>query len=314
MEFARPWFLVLVPLSLLPLLWRRRWTVRPFSSFLVLPRDRLSEFMARLERVLGALYVAAAVLSLAEPRSPPRTTMHWTRGARLAFVLDQSASMFAPWSGSKGAGSSNKVAIALEAIARFSERRPNDAVGLIGFGESSILYAYPTTDHSRLTEALELVQSDLGGTVIDSALLRALDVLKQEADGVGSQAVVLLSDGEGRVLQPEALARRFIDEDVDLYWLLIDGGAVPASGMRGLMGALGPRGRTFVVSEISGMQLALDAIGRLANHPIRVRRWSEGRAWAEPVRVAALACLLCLGVFALGGRAAPGRERPQRLG
>lgn len=309
MEFARPWLLALLPLGVVPVVWRRRRWVQPFSSFLVLPEDRLSGWLDRVERALGALFVAAAVFSLAGPKSAPRAAVRWTRGAALMFVLDQSASMLGPWAGADGPAKS-KLAVALQAISDFVRRRPGDVVGLMGFGRSTILYTPPTAHHGRFEQTLALVQGDLGDTIIDAALLRALDVLQEPRGGPASRAVVLLSDGAGRLLAPEAIAGRFADDDVTLYWLVVEGGVGPEPAMETLMQLLGPRGLRFSVGEVNELPQALEAIGRLERHPIRVEGLDEGRTWQQPAGMVALGALVALGVFAFGERATPGRRGP----
>ncbi len=303
MEFARPWFLSLLLLSIVPLVWRRRHTAFRFSSFLILPRDPISRSLELVERGLAALFVAAAVLSLSGPRSVPRIADRWTEGARLVFVVDQSASMFSPWSG-EGGGGFTKIAAAKEAVREFVERRTSDQVALIGFGKASILYTPLTADHRRFRETLVLLQSDMGDTVIDAALLRALELLGEQGSGIGNQAVILLSDGAGRVFEAEEIGQRFRAAGVNLYWLRIEGGMTGNEGLDALLSVLGPWGKSFVVGERNELPQALDAVGILESGLIKVESWSEGRSWTRPSWVAALGALLALGLFAFGERAA----------
>jgi mxaC protein len=312
-EFARPWLLALAPLALVPLLWRRRRSAERFSSFLVLPGDPLSRVLALAERGLGALAVAATVLSLAEPRTPPRRAERWVYGARIVFVLDQSASMFSPWVGEgRAENPASKLDVAKDAIRAFVRTRPGDQVALLGFGRSSILYAPLTTDDARVVRALGLVNSDLRDTVIDAALLRALELLTA-GDGASpaSDAVVLLSDGAGRMLAPEEIARRFRDAGVRLYWLVVEGGAGPDPAMAAFVQALAAHGRTFVLGAVNEMDAALREIGRLERRLVRVETWTEGRSWTLTARGTALAALLLLGVFAFGERTGPDRAPRQ---
>lgn len=88
------------------------------------------------------------------------------------------------------------------------------------------------------SETLRLLQSDLHDTVIDAALLRALDLLAEQERGIGSEAVILLSDGAGRVLQPEGIAQLFRAAGVNFYWLVIEGGLTGDVAMDTLMDVL----------------------------------------------------------------------------
>lgn len=312
MEFARPWLLLLLPLCFLPLLWRRRRSAFRHSSFLVLPRDRLSRALEWGERTLGAVFVAAIVLTMSGPGTPSGPEVRWTRGARLVFVLDQSASMFSPWQGTGGTGV-KKIEVAREAIREFVERRPGDEVALIGFGKASVLYAPPTADRRRFLETLSLLSADLGDTVIDAALLRALGLLADEdggggAGGAAHRAVILLSDGAGRLLGAGEIAQLFRTHGVTLHWLVIEGGRGPDERMRNLLSALGDRGRTFLVGEVNELPDALAEIGRLEERLVRVEGRSEERSWTQATTTTAFGALLVLGVFAFGERAARRRE------
>ena len=303
MELARPWLLVLLPLCLLPLWWRRGRVAVRYSSFVVLPRDPLSRALELVERGLGATFVAATVLAASGPERAPSPEVRWSRGARLVFVLDQSASMFSPWSGSDGEGV-GKLAIAKEAIRQFMGRNPGDQLALIGFGRSSILYSPLTSDHRRFGRTLELMNSDLRDTVIDVALLRALELLDGDESGVTSQAVILVSDGVGRVLRPEAIAQRFRSLGVDLYWVVIEGGRTGDEGLDRLMGALGSRGETSVVGDVNELPRALESIERLERRLVKAKSWVGARSWTRLCLWVALGALLALAAFAFGDRRA----------
>lgn len=303
MEFARPWVLILLLLSIVPLVWRRGRTAFRYSSFLILPRDSVSRSLELVERGLAATFVAAAVVSLSGPRSVPRIADRWTDGARLVFVVDQSASMFSPWSG-EGAQGFTKIAAAKEAVREFVQRRSGDPVALIGFGKASILYTPLTADHRRFIETLVLLQSDMGDTVIDAALLRALELLGEQGSGIGNQAVILLSDGAGRVFEAEEIGQRFRAAGVNFYWLRIEGGMTGNEGLDALLSVLGSLGKSFVAGEKNELPQALDAIGVLESDLIKVEGWSEGRSLTRLSWVAALGALLALGVFAFGEREA----------
>lgn len=306
-EVARPWILILLVLCVVPLVWRRRHSSLRFSSFVVLPRDSLSRSLEVVERGLAVIFIAATVLASSGPRTKPQRAIHWTRGARLVFVLDQSASMFSPWSG-EGGGGSRKLFVAKDAIRDFVQRRRGDQLALVGFGKSSILYTPLTSDHRRFLGTLPLLNTDLADTVIDGALVRALELLAGQESALASQAVILLSDGAGRMLDPERIAQMFRTTRVNLYWLVIEGGQTGGEGMDELMDGLGPRGRAFVVGEVNELPQALEAVGRLEGDLIKVERWTERRSWTRLGQMTALLALLGLGVFAFGERKAPGSQ------
>ncbi len=247
-------------------------------------------------------FVVALVLSLAGPRTPSRAVPAWQVGARLVFVLDQSASMFAPWD---PGGDRTKLQAAKEAIRALVQRR-RDQVALIGFGRSSIVYTPLTFDRGRLLGLLRLQDRDLGDTIIDEALLRALDLL--EADPVPAQAVVLLSDGAGRMRDPEGVAERFRASGTRMYWIQIGGPPDPA--MEALLVALGSLGRRFVVGAGDELPQMLHEFGELGRAPIRVLLRTAEREWDLPARWIAAVCLAVLAVFAIAESTRRDRRAP----
>lgn len=308
MELLRPWALLLLPLALVPLLWRHRRSALRYSSFVVLPGDRLSLALERVERGLGVAFVVAATLGIAEPRTPVGVATGWGEGAKLIFVLDQSASMFSPWSGSREGVT--KITAAREAIRELATRRRGDRMALIGFGKSPVVYATLAADRDRFLRALGLLHADLGDTVIDTALLRALGLLEAAGEGAGSRVVILLSDGAGRLSGPVELANRFLAAGVSLHWLVVEGGRDASEGMGTLMSVLGSQGRHFRLGEVSELPAALEAVARLESKPMRVQRTEGGRRVSGAARWLAVGCLLGLGAFAIGG--GPRSRRPER--
>ncbi len=299
LEFRDSIFLALLPLALLPLVWPRRRRAVRYSSLAILPTDRTSRWLEWGERALGAAFVISMVTSLSGPRSLVRTATGWQTGARVVFVLDQSASMFSPWGGPQGGRT--KLAVAKEAIRAFVAGR-HDEVALIGFGRSSIVYLRLTFDHERLLRSLELQEQNLGDTVIDAALERALDLLEERADPIPSQAVVLLSDGAGRMRDPEGLAERFRTNGIRLYWVQIEGGDPPDPAVETLLTHLGPGGRRFVVGTTNELPKALHAIGALERSPIRLTLQTVRQEWERLARWVAATCLGLLAFFAAGER------------
>jgi len=298
-EFARASFLALLPLALLPLVWPRRRRAVRYSSLGLVPPDRTSRWLEWGEKVLGAVFVIAMTMSLSGPQTPARTATSWRTGARVVFVLDQSASMFSPWRGPQGGRT--KLTVAKEAIRTFVAGR-HDEVALIGFGRSSIVYLQPTFDHERLLRSLELQEQNLGDTVIDAALERALDLLEARVDPIPSQAVVFLSDGAGRLRDPEGIAERFRTGGVRLYWVEIEGGDPPDPAVEALLHKLEPLGQRFVVGTSNELPKAFHAIGELERSPIRFTLRTARHEWERPARWVAAACLGLLAFFAAGER------------
>ncbi|MCS7311357.1 MAG: VWA domain-containing protein [Acidobacteria bacterium] len=254
MEFARPYWLALLPLVLVPLALSRRAAFR-FPTLGVVPRDPASQVLEWVERGLGAIFVVGIVLGLSEPQRVLRPRLRWVHGVQVVFVVDQSASMFAPWHGRWT--NPLKIDVAHRALAEFLDAFPTGRWALVGFGRTPVVYTAGTSDPHHFRQVLRFQRADFGDTVIDTALQRALE-LTVAGD---FSAVVLLSDGAGRVQDPDALARAFQAAHRRLYWIAVQGPEEPIPEMFRLMTELGPWGATIPVSTGGSLGSALRSIG-----------------------------------------------------
>jgi len=241
-----------------------------------------------LERGLSVLWIGLVVLGLSGPQFERFSLIRWTPGTRLVFVVDQSASMFAPWRGRSR--NPQKIDVAHQAIASFLEAFPRGRWALVGFGRAPVVYTSGTSDPKGFLQILRLQRADFGDTVIDVAMARALAIARD------FQAVVLLSDGAGRVESPEALARRFREAQKRVYWIVIEGSEAPESDMERFMAALGPWGETLRVTTVSDLRQALQAIGRREMRPMQVME-ARGVDGTRLCYTGAVGILLVLAVF-----------------
>lgn len=300
MELTHPHWLILLPAVFIPILRRRPGQTR-FSSFLVLPDDRSSRILDWVERILSAIFIGLVVLGLSGPRLTGFSMTQWASGTSLIFVVDQSASMFVPWRGHRR--NPLKIDVAHRAIAAFLEAFPHGQWALVGFGRAPVVYTLRTSDPQRFLQTLSLQRGDFGDTVIDTALARALAI----ADGF--QAIVLLSDGAGRMESPEALARRFREVRKRLYWLVIEGSESPEPGMERLMAVLGPWGETVRMKTIRDLHRALKTIGLRETRPMGVTR-VQNIDGTRLCYIVALGILLALGIFLKRPFPIPKSDRP----
>ncbi|GBC85361.1 hypothetical protein HRbin11_01810 [bacterium HR11] len=254
MEFARPYWLGLLPLVLVPLALPRRAAFR-FPTLRVVPGDPASRVLEWVERGLGAVFIVGIVLGLSEPRLVFRPRLRWVHGVQVVFVVDQSASMFAPWQGRWT--NPPKIDVAHRALGAFLDAFPTGRWALVGFGRAPVVYTAGTSDPHHFRQVLRFQRADFGDTVIDTALQRALAL----AVAGDFSAVVLLSDGAGRVQAPDALARAFQEAHRRLYWITVQGPEEPVPEMFRLMTELGPWGTTVRVSTGGALGSALRSVG-----------------------------------------------------
>ena len=71
MIFVNPWVLLFLPLALIPLLLDRQHS-RSYSWLRLLPRDRLSDLLGLLLKILAALALFFMILGIAGPATSAR--------------------------------------------------------------------------------------------------------------------------------------------------------------------------------------------------------------------------------------------------
>lgn len=224
MLFNAYWALFLLPLALLPLLLERTHS-RAYSWTQLLPRDPLSDLMGLLLKILAALALLFILLGIAGPHTAAQKVERIGEGAQIVLTIDRSASMDDPFSGAmiSGHAGESKSAAARRLITDFVNQRKNDMFGMVTFSNSA-MYVMPLTQ-SR--EAIRAAIEAAGGpglfqTNIGSGLTTALGMFAKTPDS-GSRAIVLLSDGAGRVgADAQQKIRDWLDrQHVTLYWIVL---------------------------------------------------------------------------------------------
>ena len=223
MSFSNPWLLWLLPLALLPLVFQRAHS-KSYSWLDMLPADPLSDLIGLILKVLAVLILTFIILGLGAPHSNQQVVERIGVGAQIALVLDRSASMDDPFSGTTdNAIGETKSAAASRLITQFVQSRKNDLLGMITFSNSA-MYVLPLTENKeavvaavRATAGNALFQTNIG-----SGLTSAAGLFDKVPDS-GSRAVVLLSDGAGRI---DANSQQKIKDWYDrmhlsLYWIVL---------------------------------------------------------------------------------------------
>src|SRR5262245_60543539 len=215
LEFAEPWFLLLLPVPLLLWLWRRRGrraALRYPSLGLLdgIPRARVPRFVGEAFRLLA---VTAAVLALAGPRTPDLKTRMPAEGIAIVFVLDTSGSMqettflwdglSAPISRAEAARRSLRLFVAggdgpdgTHFDSRSTERG-TDGVGLVTFTNWPHPVCPPTLNHSVFLDHVPPPTARDTGTNVGDAI--AEGVLRLDRAPARRKVLILLSDGEHNV-------------------------------------------------------------------------------------------------------------------
>ena len=222
MNFTYPIFLFLIPLALLPLLLSNP-NKNNYSWNEMLPIDSLSKIVGFLLKVLSSIIILLIVLVLSQPTSDQRMVEKIGEGAQIGLVLDRSASMDDPFSGSDDKAGETKSGAASRLIINFFESRTDDMVGVITFSNSA-MYVLPLTQNKEAIKAAvnatagnALFQTNIGAGLTSSAAL-----FSGIAD-TGSRAIILLSDGAGRIDAPtqQKIKDWFSRFQIGLYWIVL---------------------------------------------------------------------------------------------
>ena len=221
MAFSHPWLLWLLPLALLPLVFQRAHS-KNYSWLEMLPADPLSDLVGLILKALAVLTLLFIVLGLSAPHTNQQEIERIGVGAQIALVLDRSASMDDPFSGT-GSVPETKSAAAARLITQFVQSRKNDMLGMITFSNSA-MYVLPLTENKdtmvaavRATAGNALFQTNIG-----SGLTSGAGLFEKVPDS-GSRAVILLSDGAGRIgSDAQQKIRDWYDRmQISLYWIVL---------------------------------------------------------------------------------------------
>jgi mxaC protein len=224
MNFAYPWALVLLPMALIPL-WLNRQEGRAYSWMGIVPKDSLSDIASLLLRYLSVAIIASMILALAGLHGPISQIERAGKGAQTVLVIDRSASMDDPFAGAgvDGRIGETKSGAAKRLITQFVNARTDDMVGVVTFSNSA-MHVIPLTQ-SR--EAIHAAITAAGGsgllqTNIGAGVTTGVSMFERMPDS-GSRAIVLLSDGAGRI-SPKAkqkISDWMVRQHANLYWIVL---------------------------------------------------------------------------------------------
>ncbi len=224
MSFDNPLVLWLLPLALLPLLLERAHS-RSYSWVTMLPSDPVSNIIAVFLKLLAVIALAFILLGLASPHTLEQHVEKTGVGAQIALVLDRSASMDDPFSGAGIGGrvGETKSAAAARLITEFIKHRDNDMIGLITFSNSAMHVLPLTINREAVIAAVKATAGNaLFQTNIGSGLSSGTSLFEKIPNS-GSRAIILVSDGAGRVsADVQEKVRDWLSRmDIGLYWIVL---------------------------------------------------------------------------------------------
>ncbi|MEY3815678.1 MAG: von Willebrand factor type [Pseudomonadota bacterium] len=223
MTLSFPWVLWFLPLAFIPLIFKET-SLQYYSWNEMIPKDRLSSIIAIILKFIATLILITIIVGLSGPHSQQREIEKTGIGAQIGLVLDRSASMDDPFAGNdQSKVGEMKSAAAARLITDFVNSRKNDMMGMVSFSNSA-MYVLPLTDNKnaiiaavRATAGNALFQTNIG-----SGLTTGAELFIKVPDS-GSRAVILLSDGAGRIdaATQEKIKDWFGRLKISLYWIVL---------------------------------------------------------------------------------------------
>ena len=222
MSFAHPLWLILLPLSALPFIASIS-DKTAISNIKIFEQDGISKKITMLCRSLMSLIIVLLIVILANPWSKSTSITEIGKGAQLVFLIDRSVSMAKPFIGDDDNKSEIKSLAARRILKDFISQRPSDMIGIVGFSNSALYASKITKNRSYTYAAIDAATgSSINQTNIGSGITTGLFMFS-EIETTGSQALVLLSDGAGKISKrvKERIAEMLNEKKINLYWIII---------------------------------------------------------------------------------------------
>jgi len=212
LRFEDPW-LLFFGLLLVPVFyryWKRTGSAKiqfsslaPFSAIAPSPNVQLRHSLI----VLRCMGIGLCVIALARPQAGQKETEIVTEGIDIMLCLDTSGSMRALDFEREGRRT-DRLDIVKEVIREFIQKRKNDRIGMVVFGEQAFTQCPLTMDYGVLLSFLDRIEIGMAGdsTAVGSALATGV---KRLTDVPGkSRVIILVTDGRNNAgrITPETAA------------------------------------------------------------------------------------------------------------
>lgn len=223
MEFINPWASLLLPIALLPF-WLKGHQGQTYSWLEMVPEDQFSDRLNLAIKTITSLILICVVIALIAPSGSDEEVPRQGKGAQTVMVIDRSVSMDHPFAGdSIGHAAEIKSVAARRLITSFIDNRPDDMMGVVGFTNSALYGVKITKNREAIHAAIDAATSpSLNQTNIGSGLTAAAGFFDQIQNS-GSRAIILLSDGAGK-LSPRVkylLSKDLKERKLSIYWIVL---------------------------------------------------------------------------------------------
>lgn len=285
-RLADPYFL-LIGVIFLALLLRREVAFLGYSQLSFLEGGRSTQFWHHLPKFLMVLTIALMVFGFARPQWKSIVDQESFLARDILLVMDLSYSMEARFEGSDGP---RKIDVAKSAAAQFIEKRKNDRIGLLVFGDETF-GSWPLTRDLKLIQKKvgRLGSTFYGGTDLAKPFMRATDHFREMGQSE-NRILVYLSDGEAVI--PSAAKKEIIARlrKMDIHLYLV--GVQLKQESSDILEIVREVGGRFIDVESSGeLNAAFEEIDRLEPSLVEVTVRGKGQE-LYPVFVLSALCIL----------------------
>jgi mxaC protein len=224
MTLLHPWALMLLPLAFTPF-WLKSRQGQLYSWLEMVPRDRVSEIADTTVRTLIALLLAAVVMALSGPQGPDIKVQKIGKGAQTVVVIDRSVSMEHPFAGDSTSGRTAEVkaTAARRLITDFINARPDDMIGVVGFTNAALHGVKITSNRKAVFAAVDAATTaSINQTNIGAGITEGVSLF-DDIPSSGSRAVILLSDGAGKISPrvKQKIREQLTTKKLNLYWIVL---------------------------------------------------------------------------------------------
>jgi Ca-activated chloride channel family protein len=223
-RLANPTFL-LIGVIFLPLFFKGKTAFLGYSHLSLLEAEGGWRFWQHLPMFLLTMVIALLILGLARPQWQ-REVQHERFLARdIILVVDLSHSMEDTMkSALELRDGARKIDVAKKAALQFIQKRENDRIGLLVFGDETFGSWPLTRDLGLVSKKVGRLGSTFyGGTNLGQPFIKAIDHFREMGQST-SRILVFLSDGEATI--PAMMKERIITEmkkmGIHLYLLGVD--------------------------------------------------------------------------------------------
>ena len=224
MTLLQPWALLLLPLAAIPFILKSH-QGQLYSWIEIVPADKYSEIANLMLKATISLLIICIILALASPQGESKQEQKIGKGAQTVMVIDRSVSMDHPFAGQATGGRAAEIKsmAARRLITDFIDSRPDDMMGVVGFTNSALYGMKITANRDAIHAAIKAATGPaLNQTNIGAGITQGV-TLFDSIQSSGSRAVILLSDGAGK-LSPRVkykISQQLTGKKINLYWIVL---------------------------------------------------------------------------------------------